>query len=35
MKMSYRLHGCLAGFPLSPPSPARGEGGKDSLREES
>jgi hypothetical protein len=34
MKMFPRLHACLAGFPLSPPSPARGEGDKASLREE-
>jgi hypothetical protein len=35
MKMFRPLHAFLAGFPLSPPSPARGEGDKDSLREES
>jgi len=35
MKIFRPLRACLAGFPLSPPSPARGEGGKDSLREES
>jgi hypothetical protein len=35
MKMFRPLNAFLARFPLTPPSPARGEGGKDSLREES
>ena len=34
MKVFHLLHACLAGFPLSPPSPAGGEGDKVSLREE-
>jgi len=35
MKMSGSLRPFVIRFPLSPPSPPRGEGGKDSLREES
>jgi hypothetical protein len=33
MKSSRLLGGFVVRFPLSPPSPARGEGGKVSLRE--
>lgn len=35
MKISRLLRAFVARFPLSPPSPPRGEGDKASLREES
>jgi hypothetical protein len=34
MKVFHLLHALSDRFPLTPPSPARGEGGKVSLREE-